>query len=119
MNKLLINKYFVKFIPKPKTGRICKVQYWRIVKAILYKLKTGVQWHLLPIKQFFQKFDYQWSSVYYHYNKWCKMGIWEQLYFNLLQANKRKVDLQFINLDGSHTPAKKGGQAVAYQGRKR
>lgn len=119
MNKLLINKYFVKFIPQPKTGRRCKVRYWRIVKAILYKLKTGIQWHLIPMKQFFQKFDYQWSSVYYHYNKWCKMGIWEKLYMNLLQAYKRKIDMQFINLDGSHTPAKKGGQSVAYQGRKK
>jgi len=119
MDKLLINKYFVKFILQPKTGRKCKVKYWRIVKAILYKLKTGIQWHLLPMKQFFQKFDYQWSSVFYHYNKWCKMGIWEKLYMKLLQAHKQEVDMQFINLDGSHTPAKKGGQAVAYQGRKK
>jgi transposase len=119
MNKVTINKYIVKYIPSPKTGRKCKVQYWRIVKAILYKLKTGVQWHLLPMKQFFQKFDYQWSSVYYHFNKWCKMGVWEKLYSDLLQANKNKIDLEIINLDGSHTPAKRGGEAVGYQGRKK
>ncbi len=119
MNKLVINEYFVKYIPKPKTGRRCKVKYWRIVKAILYKLKTGVQWHMLPMKQFFQKFDYQWSSVYYHYNKWCKLGVWEELYRNLLKAHKAVMNLGIINLDGSHSPAKKGGEAVAYQGRKK
>ncbi len=119
MTKLEINKYIVKYIDHPKTGRKCIVQYWRVVKAILYKLKTGIQWHLLPMKQFFQKFDYQWSSVYYHFNKWCKMGVWEKLYFNLLQENSNKVDLQFINLDGSHTASKRGGKAVAYQGRKK
>ena len=118
MNKVTINKYIVKYIPSPKTGRKCKVQYWRIVKAILYKLKTGVQWHLLPMKQFFQKFDYQWSSVYYHFNKWCKMGVWEKLYSDLLQANKNQIDLEIINLDGSHTPAKRGGEAVVTKGAK-
>ena len=74
---------------------------------------------MLPMKQFFQKFDYQWSSVYYHFNKWCKTGTWEKLYFDLLEANKNKIDLEIINLDGSHTPAKGGGEAVGYQGRKK
>jgi hypothetical protein len=31
----------------------------------------------------------------------------------------QQIDLQYMNLDGSHTIAKKGGEAVAYQGRKR
>jgi len=96
MNKLVINKYIVKYIPQPKTGRTCKVKYWRIIKAIIYKLKTGVQWHLLPMRQFFQKIDYHWSYVYYHYNKWCKMGVWEKL--DLLKAYKHQIDMRFINL---------------------
>ena len=36
----------------------------------------------------------------------------------MLRLNKRFLDLSSIQLDDSHTPAKNGGQAVAYQGRK-
>jgi hypothetical protein len=32
---------------------------------------------------------------------------------------RAQIDLQYMNLDGSHAIAKKGGEAVAYQGRKR
>ena len=36
----------------------------------------------------------------------------------LLRFNKRFLDLSSRQLDGSHTLAEKGGQAVSYQGRK-
>jgi hypothetical protein len=32
---------------------------------------------------------------------------------------REQLDTHHLNLDGSHTPAKKGGEAVAYQGRKK
>jgi hypothetical protein len=37
----------------------------------------------------------------------------------LLASNKSCLDLSSIELDGSHTPTKRGGQAVGYQGRKK
>lgn len=37
-----------------KRGFRPKVPYQEIVNAILYKLKTGVQWHLLPVKALFR-----------------------------------------------------------------
>jgi transposase len=32
---------------------------------------------------------------------------------------REQIDTHHLNLDGSHAPAKKGGEAVAYQGRKK
>jgi len=119
MLKGQVSKFFVKYIPEYKTGRKIKVQLWRIVKAILYKLKTGIQWKMLPMRQFFGFSRYSWQSVYYHFNKWSDQGIWEKLYRELLQDYRTCLDLSVVNLDGTHSPAKRGGQAVGYQGRKK
>ena len=70
------------------------------------------------MKEFFRK-KYRWQSVYYHFQKWSKDGSWQRVWTILLEKHKHLLDLSSIQLDGSHTPAKRGGQAVAYQGRKK
>jgi len=53
MTKSEINEFYVQHIPQISNGRKLKAPMWKIVKAILYKLKTGVQWRQLPLRQFF------------------------------------------------------------------
>jgi len=86
--------------------------------AILYRLKTGCQWRQLPMKQFFKE-KYSWQSVYYHFQKWSKDGSWEKVWIHILKKYKHLLDLSSIQLVGTHTPAKRGGESVAYQGRKK
>ena len=119
MHKGQISKFFVKYLPQYPKGRKLKVKMWRIVKAILYKLKTGIQWEQLRMRQFFGFIRYSWQSVYYHFNKWSQSGIWDQVYRQLLMTFRNQLDMSLINLDGTHSPAKRGGQAVGYQGRKK
>ncbi|MFT4565791.1 MAG: hypothetical protein ACI9FN_000744 [Saprospiraceae bacterium] len=38
---------------------------------------------------------------------------------NLVKGYKSILDMSLVNLDGSHTPAKRRGEAVGYQGRKK
>jgi transposase len=94
------------------------VEKHQVIEAILHRLKTGCQWRELPMKQFFTV-AYKWQAVYHHFRKWSGDGSWEKLWQELLKEHKNKLDLSSIQLDGSHTPAKRGGQAVAYQGRKK
>jgi len=89
-----------------------------VVAAIIYRLKTGCQWRELPIKQFFRT-KYKWQSVYYHFQKWSKDGSWEMVWYNVLNKHKHLLDMSSIQLDGTHTFAKRGGDAVGYQGRKK
>ncbi|MHB8403791.1 MAG: transposase [Bacteroidia bacterium] len=89
-----------------------------MIQAILHRLKTGCQWRELPMKEFF-RVRYKWQSVYYHHQKWCKDGSWELMWAEILKKYKYKLDLSSVQLDGTHTPAKRGGGAVAYQGRKK
>ena len=91
---------------------------YQVIQAILYRLKTGCQWRELPMKQFF-RVKYKWQSVYYHFQKWSKEGSWEKVWNLLLERHKNKLDMSSIQLDGTHTPTKRGGKAVGYQGRKK
>lgn len=70
------------------------------------------------MKQFF-RVKYKWQSVYYHFQKWCKDGSWESVWMIILEKYKHLLDMSSIQLDGTHTPTKRGGEAVAYQGRKK
>ena len=94
------------------------MKVYQVVEAILYRLKTGCQWRQLSLKQFF-RVKYRWQSVYYHFQKWCKDGSFETVWQLLLNKYKHLLDLSSIQLDGTHTPTKRGGEAVAYQGRKK
>lgn len=119
MTKSNISEFYVQYMPQISNGRKLKVPMWKIVKAILYKLKTGVQWRQLPLRQFFGFARFSWQSVFYHFNKWSKVGIWKKCYEQLLLNNRKQLNLSSVNFDGTHTPVKRGGQKVGYQGRKK
>ena len=58
------------------------------------------------------------SSVFGHFRKWCKNGDWHAGWIQMLSTHKSALDLPSADIDGSHTSALKGGEEVAYQGRK-
>ncbi len=78
-----------------------------------------MQWHLLPVKSLFSDRVLHYKTVFGHYRKWCRQGSWKNCWIALLSKNKDKIDLSSGDIDGSHTPALRGGEAVAYQGRKK
>lgn len=88
-----------------------------IVQLILYRLKTGCQWRELPIKQYLDE-PYSWKSVFHHFNKWSKDGSWRSVWLHQLRYYRCLLQLRSAQLDGTHTPCKRGGQAIGYQGRK-
>jgi len=118
LSKATIETWILPYLTPGKRGFEPKVPVVEIVMLILYRLKTGCQWRQLPLKQFFSGEALTWNGVYHHFNKWSKNGCWKQVWIQLLTANRMHLDLSSIQLDGSHTLAKNGGQAVGYQGRK-
>jgi len=117
IDKDTIKEYILPHLSVGKRGfkaRLCLVE---IVQTIFYRLKTGCQWRELPLLQFLSKTSC-WQHVYYYFNKWSKDGSWQSVWINLLRTHRSYVDLSCAQLDGSHTPAKRGGEAVGYQGRK-
>jgi hypothetical protein len=51
-----------------------------------------------------------WQGVYYYYNKWSKDDSWKRVWISILRDYKQLLDLSSIQLDGSHTIAKRGVQ---------
>ncbi len=119
LSKDTIEKEILPHLPKAKRGFISRVELWRVIQAILYKLKTGCQWRMLPIREFFPEGCYSWKSVYHHFRKWSRSHSLHTAWQKILRSHCREIDLSSSNLDGTHTPAKRGGEAVGYQKRKR
>ena len=119
LSKDMITFEIIPYLPIGKRGPKPKVPLVELVNAILYKLKTGMQWEFLPISSLFECCSISYQTVFYHYRKWCKSGVWKSCWIYLLSAYKSKLDLSSSDLDGSHTTALKGGEQVGYQGRKK
>lgn len=80
---LIHQKYYFNPI---KRGRPLTYNIVDIVKAIVYVLKTGCQWHMLP-KEFGNS-----SSLYKHYLKYVKDDIIKQLWCNELNEYMEKPE---------------------------
>ena len=60
------------FFPATHMGRPRKWELWQIINAILYVVRTGCQWRMLP-KDFAP-----WQTVYGYFRRWKRQGLWER-----------------------------------------
>ena len=56
-----------------------------IVSALLYLLRTGCQWRMLPLEYG------KWQLVYYYYRKWMAVGVLEALLYELVKKVRLKA----------------------------
>lgn len=101
-----------------KRGFKTKSCLTEVINCILYKLKTGIQWYMLPVESLFSDIVLSYKTVYGHFRKWCKKGEWESSWLHILEKNKVSLDLSVSAIDGSHTKALRGGEQVEFQTRK-
>ncbi|MDN0084942.1 transposase [Crenobacter sp. SG2305] len=65
-------------------GRPPKHDKRLIVNAMLYLTKSGCQWRMLPT-------DFPpWQTVYDHFSRWNKQGVWERALDELTRAHRRQ-----------------------------
>jgi transposase len=105
-----------------KRGYVSKIPLFKIFNYILYRLHTGCQWHQLPLppdSQDSEKSEISYHAVYYHFRKWSLDGSLEMVWQLSILSVQDDLDLSELNLDGTHSITKNGGQSVAYQGRKK
>lgn len=114
----MVEQWILPHLSKGKRGFKTKLDVVKIVQLILKRMKTGCQWRELSIKEYFGESPPSWQTIYYYFHKWSKDGSFRNAWINMLSCNKRHLDLSSGQFDGSHTPAKRGGEAVGYQGRK-
>ena len=115
-------QYISPFLTKAKRGFVCSIPLYLIFNGILHKLYTGCQWKELPTKNFKDEendIELTYQAFYYHFRKWSTDDSFQYVFKASIVAIMFYLNVTEINLDGTHTIAKKGGEAVAYQGRKK
>jgi transposase len=109
-------------LSKAKRGYVSTIPLYKIFNYILYVLHTGCQWAELPIDPDPTepgKSELSYHAVYYHFRKWSRDDSLKHVWTRGLVGMHDHLDCSELTLDGTHTLAKKGGESVAYQGRKK
>ena len=118
LSKDSIMKYIIPHLSRPKRGG-SSVPIWELVNAIFYKFKSGVQWHLLPVKSLIYRNSIKYGAIYHHFRKWVKDSSWQKVEQQIISRYKSLLNLSVASFDRTHSQVKRGGEQVAYQGRKK
>lgn len=100
-------------IPCPRgQGRPRKASYRELVNAVLYLLRTGCAWRLLP-----HDFPH-WKTVYTYFRLWRIAGVWNKIHERLREevrqaAGREKSPSAAILDSQSVKTTEKGGSAAA------
>jgi predicted type IV restriction endonuclease len=86
-----------------------KVSYHYIFNTIIYVLKSGCSWRTLkPDNQ-----EVTWQNIYYHYAKWSKDGSFSKVFEASISSISDYLALECLQIDGTHTPSKKGAKKLS------
>ena len=73
-------------LPPPGIGPPLRHAQRVLVNAILYVLRSGCPWRLLP-------HDFPpWSTVYHHFRKWRDEGVWAEVMHALRRQERQRRD---------------------------
>ena len=77
----LVSHFFDRPDPRGNKGKYDKRE---IVNAILYVLKGGIPWRMMP-------HDFPpWDTVYNHFQRWNERDVWDRALAHLNQEARRK-----------------------------
>ena len=119
LDKDTIKSEILPFLSVAKRGYVTKSDLVEVIQCILYKLKTGCQWHMLPVSAIFTGRVLSYKSMYAHFRKWSRNGEWKKVWGMILSRHRSFLDMSSVDLDGSHTTTLRGGECCGYQGRKK
>src|SRR5262245_5604172 len=72
-------------LPRSPRSRLRRHSLRSVFDALFYLLRMDCPWRYLP-----SSFP-PWQTVYYHFNHFCRTGLWTLLYRALRDAERRRV----------------------------
>ena len=103
--------------PAKAGGRPRTTDLRAVVDAILYLLRTGCQWRMLP-----RDFP-PWSTVHHYFRAWCNAGVWaglhRALYARARVAAGRPPCPGLVVMDGQSVKTTERGGVRGFDGHKR
>ena len=103
-----------------KRGFESKHPLWQIFNLMLYVLHTGCQWEETPVpRDATDQPLMSWQVPRYHFYKWIKDGSLDRLFQAGVLKIRYELNLSILNLDGSHSAAKKGAKRSPIKGERR
>ncbi|CCF86026.1 transposase [Nitrolancea hollandica Lb] len=93
--------------PKPKGGRP-RVPNRAVLTGIIFVLKSGIPWELLPLEMGCGSGVTCWRRL----RDWQQAGVWERLHQVLLNrlGEADRIDWSRASLDSASLPAKRGAK---------
>lgn len=106
----VIEQYLPQYQPDPRGGRPRASDY-DAMRGILFVLKSGLQWQMLPT----EAFGVSGSTCWRRLHEWHEAEVWDQvqalLHRSLDYADA--IDWERALIDSDSIPAKKGGLTPA------
>lgn len=113
MKQFYMSKKFWKeirtVIPQKRSNRRPRKGAKKIMRALFYILRTGIQWKALP-----KEFKVSASTVHRRFQEWIHDQIFQIFWTNVLKKYQKKqyAMMQWVAIDGSCSKAPLGGEDV-------
>ena len=120
VTKPQFEQHFRPHLSTAKRGYECKIPLYKVFNYVIYKLRTGCQWEFLPIDKTADGVpEISYQVPYYHFRKWSHDGSLQRLLDASIMTIRGELNLSALNLDGSHSAAKKGAKRLPIKGERR
>ena len=113
MKQFYMSKKFWKeiraVIPHKKSTRRPRKGAKKVMNALFYILRTGIQWKALP-----SQFKVSASTVHRRFQEWVQSDVFKNFWIKVLKKYQKKNHemMQWVAIDGSFSKSPLGGQEV-------
>ena len=107
--RVLINEKL--YMRKQNKGQKIIEDIDNVFVSILYKVKTGIQWNLLPTISF-GKFSS--STAFNYFSIWVNNGFWKEIWIRFLHIYSNNIGIRWYRqlIDLTKIKAIKGGEHI-------